>query len=50
MKACSLELRQKVLAAALRGERVRDSVPRNYGTHTSLIGSMGLHGLVATLT
>ena len=25
-------------------------MPRNYGTHTSVIGAMGLRGLVATLT
>ena len=36
--------------AALRGERVQDSAPRNYGSHTSVIGAMGLRGLVATLT
>ncbi len=35
---------------APRGERVCDSAPRNYGSHTSLIGAMGLRGLVATLT
>jgi transposase len=35
---------------APRGERVHDSAPRNYGTHTSVIGAMGLRGLVATLT
>jgi transposase len=34
---------------APRGERVQDSAPRNYGAHTSLIGAMGLRGLVATL-
>ncbi len=34
---------------APRGERVHDSAPRNYGTHTSVIGAMGLRGLVATL-
>ena len=34
---------------APRGERVRDSAPRNYGAHTSVIGAMGLRGLVATL-
>lgn len=34
---------------APRGERVHDSAPRNYGAHTSLIGAMGLRGLVATL-
>jgi transposase len=35
---------------APRGERAPDSAPRNYGAHTSLIGAMGLRGLVATLT
>jgi transposase len=35
---------------APRGERAHDSAPRNYGAHTSLIGAMGLRGLVATLT
>ena len=34
---------------APRGERVHDSAPRNYGAHTSVIGAMGLRGLVATL-
>lgn len=34
---------------APRGERVHDSAPRNYGTHTSIIGALGLRGLVATL-
>jgi len=34
---------------APRGERVHDSAPRNYGMHTSVIGAMGLRGLVATL-
>ncbi|HWS55703.1 MAG TPA: IS630 family transposase [Pyrinomonadaceae bacterium] len=34
---------------APRGERVCDSAPRNYGSHTSVIGAMGLRGLVATL-
>jgi transposase len=34
---------------APRGERVRDSAPRNYGAHISVIGAMGLRGLVATL-
>jgi transposase len=34
---------------APRGERVHDSAPRNYGSHTSVIGAMGLRGLVATL-
>lgn len=35
---------------APRGERAYDSAPRNYGTHTSVIGAVGLRGLVATLT
>jgi transposase len=34
---------------APRGKRVRDSAPRNYGAHTSVIGAMGLRGLVAAL-
>jgi len=34
---------------APRGERVHDSAPRNYGSHTSVIGALGLRGLVATL-
>jgi transposase len=33
---------------APRGERAHDSAPRNYGAHTSVIGAMGLRGLVAT--
>ena len=32
-----------------RGERAYDSAPRNYGTHTSVIGALGLRGLVAAL-
>jgi transposase len=35
---------------APRGERAYDSAPRNYGSHTSVIGAMGLRGLVAALT
>jgi transposase len=35
---------------APRGERAHDSAPRNYGAHTSVIGAMGLRGLVAALT
>ena len=34
---------------APKGERAHDSAPRNYGAHTSVIGAMGLRGLVATL-
>src|ERR1051325_863189 len=35
---------------APRGERVYDSAPRNYGTHTSVIGAMGRRGMVAIMT
>ena len=35
---------------APRSERAHDSAPRNYGTHTSVIGAMGLRGLLAALT
>jgi len=35
---------------APKGERAYDSAPRNYGSHTSVIGAMGLRGLVAALT
>jgi transposase len=35
---------------APRGERAHDAAPRNYGAHTSVIGAMGLRGLVAALT
>jgi transposase len=35
---------------APRGERAHDSAPRRDGTHTSVIGAMGLRGLVAALT
>jgi len=35
---------------APKGERAYDSAPRNYGAHTSVIGAMGLRGLVAALT
>jgi hypothetical protein len=34
---------------APRGDCAYDSAPRNYGAHTSVIGAMGLRGLVATL-
>lgn len=34
---------------APKGERAYDSAPRNYGAQTSVIGAMGLRGLVATL-
>jgi transposase len=36
---------------ALRGERVVDSVPRNYGEQTSVIGALSFgRGLLATMT
>ena len=35
---------------APRGERVTESVPRNYGTHTSLIGAISLSGVEAVMT
>ena len=39
----------RLYGRAPRGERAHDAAPRNYGTHTSVIGAMGLRGLVATL-
>jgi hypothetical protein len=35
---------------AARGERVNQSVPRNHGKGVSLIGSLGLRGLLAPLS
>ena len=35
---------------AVRGERVNQSVPRNHGKGISLIGSLGLRGLLAPLS
>ena len=35
---------------AARGERVNQSVPRNHGKGITLIGSMGLRGLLAPLS
>lgn len=35
---------------AVPGERVVESVPRNYGEQTSMISALGLRGLVATMT
>ena len=35
---------------APRGERVTESVPRNYGTQTSLIGTLSLSGIEAVMT
>src|SRR5712692_9950390 len=37
-------------ARALRGQRATGSVPRNHGTISSLIGALGLRGLVAALS
>jgi transposase len=35
---------------AARGERVNQSVPRNYGTGVTVIGSLGLRGMLAPLS
>ncbi len=35
---------------APRGQRVRESVPRNYGPQTSLIGALSLEGITAVMT
>ena len=35
---------------AAPGERVVESVPRNYGEQTSMISALGLRGLIATMT
>jgi transposase len=35
---------------APRGQRVRESVPRNYGTQTSIISALSLVGAQATMT
>jgi len=35
---------------APKGERVLDSAPRNYGMHISVIGAVGLRGVLATMT
>jgi len=35
---------------APKGERVYDSAPRNYGTHSLVIGAVGLRGVLATMT
>jgi transposase len=35
---------------AARGQRVNQSVPRNHGQAVTLIGSLGLHGLLAPLS
>jgi transposase len=35
---------------AVPGERVRDSVPRNYGAQTSVLSCLGRRGVAATMT
>ena len=37
-------------ARAPRGERITESVPRNYGQQTSIISAVGLSGAAATMT
>ena len=34
----------RLYGRAPRGERVRESVPRNYGAHAPVIGTLGLPG------
>lgn len=40
----------RLYGRAPRGERVTESVPRNYGTQTSIISAIGLDGVQATMT
>jgi transposase len=40
----------RLYGRAPRGERVRESVPRNYGAQTSLISSLSLAGVEATMS
>jgi transposase len=40
----------RLYGRAPRGERVSESVPRNYGAHTSLIGALSLSGVEAVMT
>lgn len=40
----------RLYGRAPRGERVRESVPRNYGSHTSVISTLGLAGPEAVWT
>jgi transposase len=40
----------RLYGRAPRGERVRESVPRNYGAQTSLISSLSLKGVAATMS
>lgn len=40
----------RLYGRAPRGKRVRESVPRNYGTQTSLIGAISVSGVEAVMT
>lgn len=40
----------RLYGRAPKGERVRESVPRNYGAQTSLISSLSLGGVEATMS
>ncbi|MCA1626904.1 MAG: IS630 family transposase [Acidobacteria bacterium] len=40
----------RLFGRAPKGERVRESVPRNYGQQTSIISAVGLSGPTATFT
>lgn len=40
----------RLYGRAPRGERVVESVPRNYGTQTSLVGAISLSGVEAVMT
>lgn len=40
----------RLYGRAPSGERVAESVPRNYGSQTSIISTLGLDGVVATMS
>jgi transposase len=40
----------RLYGRAPRGQRVRESVPRNYGLQTSIISAISLNGVTATMT
>jgi transposase len=40
----------RLYGRAPRGQRVRESVPRNYGPQTSIISAVSLNGVTATMT
>lgn len=40
----------RLYGRAPRGQRVRESVPRNYGSQTSIISTVSLNGAEATMT